>query len=66
MEQAIWSFSVIMEKVNNLPMITQLVSVTTRVYIKLIFLIMSLCYYFITVMSQSGQLFPKEFMKVAE
>lgn len=66
MEQAIWSFSVIMEKVNNLPMITQLVSVTTRVYIKLIFLTMSLCYYFITVMGQPGQLFPKEFMKVAE
>lgn len=42
MEQAIWSFSVIMEKLNNLTMITQLVSVTTRVSTKLIFLTMVL------------------------
>lgn len=50
MEQAIWSFSVITEKVNNLPMITQLVSVTTRVYTKLIFLTMVLLCLFVIIL----------------
>lgn len=47
MEQAIWSFSVIMEKVNNLTMITQLVSVTTRVSTKLILTMVLLCLFVI-------------------
>lgn len=54
---------------SNLTMITQLVSVITSLY-KVDVLnygdTMSFCYYFVTVMGQSGQLFLKEFMKVTE